>query len=83
MNIAEAAAGLRTRRFSAVELASEALSRIDRHNPTMRVFITVTAEEALDQARQADRELAVGQDREPGAGVSSSRIGRGSAGAGR
>jgi len=33
MTIGEAAEGLRARRFSAVELATAAISRIDRHNP--------------------------------------------------
>ena len=69
MRIGEAAAGLRARRFSAVDLATAAISRIDRLNPTMRAFITVTAEQALEQARQADRELAMGQDRGPFHGV--------------
>ena len=69
MRIGEAAAGLRARRFSAVDLATAAISRIDRLNPTLRAFITVTAEQALEQARQADRELAMGQDRGPFHGV--------------
>ncbi len=69
MTIREAAAGLRVRRFSAVELATAAISRIDRHNPSLRAFITVTAEQALDQARQADREFAMGQDRGPFHGI--------------
>jgi aspartyl-tRNA(Asn)/glutamyl-tRNA(Gln) amidotransferase subunit A len=69
MRIGEAAAGLRARRFSAVDLATAAISRIHRLNPTLRAFITVTAEQALEQARQADRELAMGQDRGPFHGV--------------
>ena len=69
MTIREAAAGLRARRFSAVELATAAISRIDRHNSSLRAFITVTAGQALDQARQADRELAMGKDRGPFHGI--------------
>jgi aspartyl-tRNA(Asn)/glutamyl-tRNA(Gln) amidotransferase subunit A len=69
MTIREAAAGLRARRFSAVELAIAAISRIDRHDPSLRAFITVTAGQALEQARQADRELAMGQDRGPFHGI--------------
>jgi aspartyl-tRNA(Asn)/glutamyl-tRNA(Gln) amidotransferase subunit A len=69
MTIREAAAGLRAHRFSAVELATAAISRIDRHNPNLRAFITVTADQALDQARQADREFARGQDRGPFQGI--------------
>src|SRR5450432_4417263 len=69
MTIRETAAGLRSRRFSSVELATDAISRIDRLNPSLRAFITVTAEQALEQARQADRELAMGKDRGPFHGI--------------
>jgi aspartyl-tRNA(Asn)/glutamyl-tRNA(Gln) amidotransferase subunit A len=69
MTIREASEGLRARRFSAVELATAAISRIDRHNAELRAFITVTAEQALNQARQADRELAQGKDRGPLHGI--------------
>ena len=69
MTIREAAAGLRAHRFSAVELATGAISRIDRHNAELRAFITVTAEQALNQARQADHELAHGKDRGPLHGI--------------
>ena len=69
MTIREAAAGLRAHRFSAVELATAAIARIERHNPSLRAFITVTADRALEQARQADREFAMGQDRGPFQGI--------------
>ncbi|MCX6626472.1 MAG: amidase [Candidatus Solibacter sp.] len=69
MTIREAAAGLRARRFSAVELATAAMARIDRHDPSLCAFITVTREQALEQARQADGELATGKDRGPFHGI--------------
>jgi aspartyl-tRNA(Asn)/glutamyl-tRNA(Gln) amidotransferase subunit A len=69
MTIREAAAGLRARRFSAEELATTAIARIEQHQPGLRAFITVTASQALDQARQADRELAAGIDRGPFHGI--------------
>jgi aspartyl-tRNA(Asn)/glutamyl-tRNA(Gln) amidotransferase subunit A len=69
MTIREAAAGLRARRFSAVELANTAMARIGRHDASLRAFITVTGDQALEQARQADRELAAGQDRGPLHGI--------------
>lgn len=69
MTIREAAASLRARRVSAHELATAALARISRLNSSHNIFITVTAEQALDQARQADRELASGQDRGPLHGI--------------
>ena len=69
MTIAEAAAGLRERRFSAVELATEAIARIERHDAALRTFITLTTEQALAEARQADRELAARADRGPLHGI--------------
>ena len=69
MTIQEAAQGLRAHRFSAVELTTAAISRIDRHNGDLRAFITVTGQQALDQARQADMELAQGKDRGPLHGI--------------
>src|SRR5260370_14353410 len=69
VTIREAAAGLRARRFSAVELATAAMARIDRHNPSLCAFIAVTGAQALEQARQADREFAMGEDRGPFQGI--------------
>lgn len=69
MTIREAAEALRQRRFTSLELATAALGRIERFNPTLQAFITVTAEQALTQARQADAELASGRDRGPLHGI--------------
>src|SRR5262249_20439273 len=63
------AESLRARRVSSVELVSAAIERIDRLNSRPRAFITVTAEHALHQAREADRELAAGDDRGPLHGI--------------
>jgi len=69
VTIREAAESLRARRFSAVELAAAAIARIDRLNPTLQAFITITADRALHAARQADAELAAGRDRGPLHGI--------------
>ena len=69
MTIREAAEALRHRRFSALELTTNTLARIERFNPTLRAYLTVTAETALQQARQADAELASGKDRGPLHGI--------------
>ena len=69
MTIREAAEALRQRRFSALELTTAALGRIERSNPALNAFITVTAEQALKQARQTDTELAAGRDRGPLHGI--------------
>lgn len=60
---------LRTRRVSAVELTQDCLARIERLNPVLNAFITVTADLALAQARQADEEIQGGQWRGPVHGI--------------
>ena len=69
MTIREAADALRARRVSAVELAAAAIARISRLNSKLNAFITVTAEQAGEEARQADAELAAGRDRGPLHGI--------------
>jgi len=69
VTIREAAEALRLRRFSSVELTTAALARIQRLDSTLRAFITVTAEQALMRARQADDELTAGRHRGPLHGV--------------
>jgi aspartyl-tRNA(Asn)/glutamyl-tRNA(Gln) amidotransferase subunit A len=54
------AAGLRARRFSSVELVRESLARIDRYQVALNAFISVTREQALKEAEEADRALAAG-----------------------
>ncbi len=47
--------GLQRGDFSARELTEALLARIERLNPTLNAFITITAELALQQADEADR----------------------------
>jgi len=61
LTIKEAAEGLRKKKFSAVELTGACLARIEKRNPEINSFITVCAEEALDEARRADEALARGE----------------------
>jgi aspartyl-tRNA(Asn)/glutamyl-tRNA(Gln) amidotransferase subunit A len=67
--IRHAAEDLRARRVSAVELATQAIARIERHNAALGAFITITADQALEEARQADRDFAAGIDRGPLQGI--------------
>ncbi len=69
MTIEQAAAKLRAREVSAVELARESLRRIRELQPVLNAFITVTEDLALEQARTADDELGRGIDRGPLHGI--------------
>lgn len=55
--------------ISSVELTEAYLARIERLNPKLEAFVTVTAERALAEADQADAEIAAGQPRSPLHGV--------------
>jgi len=59
--IAELAAALAAGEVSSVELTEATLARIERHQPGLNAFITVTAEQALAQARAADARRARGE----------------------
>jgi len=68
MTIVEAAAELRARKVSSVELTRESLRTIHA-NEHLNAFMTVTEDLALEQARRADEELARGEDRGPLHGI--------------
>jgi len=57
--LVELAAGLHSKQFSSVELTQAYLSRIQQHQ-ALNAFITVSDELALQQAKQADEQLAAG-----------------------
>jgi aspartyl-tRNA(Asn)/glutamyl-tRNA(Gln) amidotransferase subunit A len=61
----ELAGLLKSRQVSAVEIIRAFLARIDALNPKVNAFITVTADHALERARQVDREIAGGKYRGP------------------
>jgi aspartyl-tRNA(Asn)/glutamyl-tRNA(Gln) amidotransferase subunit A len=61
--IEELAPLLAKKKISPVELVEAYLSRIERLNSRFNAFITVTAEQALADARTAERELARGKRR--------------------
>ena len=69
MTISQAAARLRAREISALELAEESLRAIHAGQPRLNAFITITEDLALEQARRADEELARGIDRGPLHGI--------------
>jgi aspartyl-tRNA(Asn)/glutamyl-tRNA(Gln) amidotransferase subunit A len=67
--IAALAPRLARREISPTELTQATLERIQRFNPTLNAFITVTAEQALEQARGAEAEIAAGNYRGPLHGI--------------
>lgn len=69
MSMREAADLIRAKKVSPVELTTACLARIDRFNSALNAFITVTAESALKQAREAEAEVTRGNWRGPLHGV--------------
>lgn len=64
----ELVAAYRARRLSPVEVTETVLARIDRVNPVVNAFTTITADRAMEGARAAEAAYAAG-DAEPLAGV--------------
>jgi aspartyl-tRNA(Asn)/glutamyl-tRNA(Gln) amidotransferase subunit A len=69
LTIREAAGALRAGSVTSVELTRGYLERIERLNPKLGAFITVTADTALEAAARADADLASGVDNGPLQGV--------------
>ena len=69
LTLLDAAEQIRTRKLSPVELTRECLDRIERLNPQLNAFITVTADAALDAARKAEADIAAGNYRGPLHGI--------------
>ena len=63
LSVAEIATGLANKDFSSLEMTTHLLGRIDALNKDLNSFITVTAEQALEQAKAADALRAGGDTR--------------------
>ena len=68
-SIIETSQLLRERKLSPVELTKNCLAQIERLDPTLNAFITVTAEPAMAQARSAEAEILQGNWRGPLHGI--------------
>jgi aspartyl-tRNA(Asn)/glutamyl-tRNA(Gln) amidotransferase subunit A len=60
---------LQAKQFSPVELTESYLRRIERLDPDLHAFVTVTADLAMEQARRAERDIARGAVRGPLHGI--------------
>ena len=68
-SIAEIAPLIRQREISPVDVTETVLARIERVNPRLNAFITVTADRARQAAREAEQEIVAGHYRGPLHGI--------------
>ena len=69
LSLIETSEQIRSHKLSPVELTRECLNRIERLNPLLNAFITVTPELALEQAGRAETEILAGHWRGPLHGI--------------
>ena len=69
LTLEDAAALVRDRRVSPLELTEACLARIESVEPRLNAFVTVTADVARAQAREAGNEIAAGRYRGPLHGI--------------
>jgi aspartyl-tRNA(Asn)/glutamyl-tRNA(Gln) amidotransferase subunit A len=69
LTLEDAAALVRDRRVSPAELTEACLARIEAVEPRLNAFVTVTADLARSQAREAGDEIAAGRYRGPLHGI--------------
>jgi aspartyl-tRNA(Asn)/glutamyl-tRNA(Gln) amidotransferase subunit A len=69
LSIAELGPKLRQREVSPVEVTRACVERIEQLEPLLNAFITVTADSAIEEAQQAEREISAGHYKGPLHGV--------------
>ncbi|MBI1786546.1 MAG: amidase [Acidobacteria bacterium] len=69
LTLSVASAMIAKKVVSPVDLTEVCLKRIERLNPRLNAFITVTGEQAMDQARALEAELQAGRRRGPLHGI--------------
>ncbi len=67
--VSELATLVRTRQVSSLELTKLYLERLRKYDPVLKCVVTLTEELALQQAKAADAEIAVGRYRGPLHGI--------------
>ena len=63
LTVTELASRIRKGELSPVEITEACLSRIEAHDDKLNAFITVTANEAREAAKRAEKEIRGGRDR--------------------
>jgi aspartyl-tRNA(Asn)/glutamyl-tRNA(Gln) amidotransferase subunit A len=69
LDLAAASRAVQKKEVSPVELTRASLERIERLNPKLNAFITVTGDMALEDARRAEAEIARGEWKGPLHGI--------------
>jgi aspartyl-tRNA(Asn)/glutamyl-tRNA(Gln) amidotransferase subunit A len=69
LTVAEAGQRIASKQLSPIELTRQTLARIEALNPKTGAFITVSADQAMDAARAAEREIMQGKYRGPMHGI--------------
>ena len=67
--LSAASALIASRKLSSTELVKACLARIEKYDGQVNAFVTLTAERALKDAAEADREIAAGRHRGPMHGI--------------
>jgi hypothetical protein len=69
LTISELSELIRTKKISPLEITRLMLQRIDKFNPVLNAYITVTSEQAMKSAQDAEKEIQQGKWRGPLHGV--------------
>jgi len=69
LDLAEASQAVQKKQVSPVELTEACLKRIEQVDPHLKTFITVTAESALQEAKNAEAEIVRGEWKGPLHGI--------------
>ncbi len=69
LDLSEASRAVQKKEVSPVELTQACLARIEKLNPTLKAFITITGTAALEEARKAEAEIARGEWKGPLHGI--------------
>ena len=62
LNIKQARDGLKSKKFSSLDLTKNCLEEIEKKNKILNAFITVTEKNALEQAKKADNLISQGSN---------------------